>query len=62
MPRRHGFTDLVAVPWYEPEAFVGAAQDVAGAGAARLAADGHPGFSIDAAGDLCAACGSPSPR
>jgi Xaa-Pro aminopeptidase len=53
-PRRHGFTDLVAVPWYEPEAFVRAAQDVAGAAAARLAADGHPGFGLDAAGDLCA--------
>ncbi len=53
-PRRHGFTDLVAVPWYEPEAFVRAAQDLAGAAAARLAADGHPGFGLDAAGDLCA--------
>jgi Xaa-Pro aminopeptidase len=51
-PRRHGFTDLVAVPWYEPAAFVRAAQDVAGSPAGGLAADGHPGFGVDATADL----------
>ena len=51
-PRRHGFADLVAVPWYDPEAFVRAAQDIAAAGAARLAADGHPAFGLDASADL----------
>ncbi len=51
-PRRHGFADLVAVPWYDPGAFVRAAQDIAGADAGRLAADGHPGFGLDATGDL----------
>jgi Xaa-Pro dipeptidase len=38
-PHRHGFTDLVAVPWYDPDAFVRAAQDIAGTDAGRLAAD-----------------------
>ncbi len=32
-PRRHGFADLIAVPWYDPGAFVRAAQDIAGADA-----------------------------
>jgi Xaa-Pro aminopeptidase len=51
-PRRHGFTDLVTVPWYAPEAFVRAAQDIAGADAGRLAADGHPAFRVDATEEL----------
>ncbi len=51
-PGRHGFTDVVAVPWYDPEAFVRAAQDIAGADAGRLAADGHPAFPLDATGEL----------
>jgi len=53
-PRRHGFADLVAVPWYEPDAFARAAQDLAGTGAGRLAADGHPAFGVDATEDLVA--------
>ncbi len=53
-PRQHGFTDLAAVPWYDPDGFTRAAQDIAGAPAAELAADGHPGFGHDATGDLCA--------
>jgi Xaa-Pro dipeptidase len=51
-PRRHGFADLVAVPWYDPEAFVRAAQDIAGADAGRLACDGHPAFRVDATEEL----------
>jgi Xaa-Pro dipeptidase len=51
-PRRHGFADLVAVPWYDPDAFVRAAQDIAGADAGRLAADGHPAFRVDATEEL----------
>jgi Xaa-Pro aminopeptidase len=51
-PRRHGFTDLVAVPWYDPGAFARAAQDIAGADTGRLAADGHPAFGTDASGEL----------
>ena len=51
-PGRHGFTDLVAVPWYDPDAFVRAAQDIAGADPGRLAADGHPAFGVDAAEEL----------
>jgi Xaa-Pro aminopeptidase len=51
-PRRHGFADLAAVPWHDQEAFVRAAQDIAGAGAARLAADGHPAFGLDVTEDL----------
>ena len=51
-PGRHGFTDLVAVPWYDPDAFVRAARDVAGVDLGRLATDGHPGFGVDATGEL----------
>jgi len=53
-PERHGFTELTVVPWHDPGAFGRAAQDVAGAGADDLAADGHPGFGTDAADDLTA--------
>ena len=41
-PGRHGFTDLVAVPWYDPDAFVRAAQDIAGADAAGWPPTGTP--------------------
>ena len=51
-PARHGFTDLAAVPWYRPEEFVRAAEELAGAPASRLAGDGHPAFAVDASGDL----------
>lgn len=53
-PRQHGFADLAAVPWYDPDGFTRAAQDIAGAPAAELAADGHPGFGHDATDELCA--------
>jgi Xaa-Pro aminopeptidase len=51
-PARHGFMELAAVPWYRPEEFARAAQELAGAPASRLAADGHPAFGVDASGDL----------
>lgn len=51
-PARHGFTELVAVPWYQPEEFVRAAEELAGAPAGHLAADGHPAFGRDATDDL----------
>jgi antitoxin VapB len=51
-PARHGFTELTAVPWYRPEEFVRAAEELAGAPAGRLAGDGHPAFAVDASGDL----------
>jgi Xaa-Pro aminopeptidase len=53
-PRQHGFADLAAVPWYDPDGFARAAQDIAGAAADRLAADGHPAFGQDAADELVA--------
>jgi Xaa-Pro dipeptidase len=53
-PASHGFSELVAVPWYEPESFVTAAQSLAGAAAGELAADGHPAFGTDAGDDLIA--------
>ena len=40
------------MPWYDPDAFVRAAQDIAGADAGRLAADGHPAFGVDATEEL----------
>ena len=42
------------MPWYEPDAFARAAQDLAGAGASRLAADGHPAFRVEATEELAA--------
>ena len=51
-PGEHGFTALVAVPWYDPDAFVRAAADVAGAPASALASDGHPAFGPDSSDDL----------
>ena len=51
-PAAHGFGELVAVPWQDPAAFVTAAEQLAGGPAARLAADGHPAFGLDASDDL----------
>jgi len=53
-PGAHGFAELVAVPWYDPDAFVRAAADVAGAPASELASDGHPAFGTDSSDDLTA--------
>jgi Xaa-Pro dipeptidase len=53
-PASHGFSELIAVPWYEPESFVTAVQSLAGAAAGDLAADGHPAFGTDAGDDLIA--------
>jgi len=53
-PAAHGFADLVAVPWHDADAFVTAAERLAGAPASSLAADGHPAFGLDAADDLIA--------
>jgi len=53
-PGKHGFAELVAVPWYDPDAFVRAAADAAGAPASALASDGHPGFGTDSSDDLTA--------
>ncbi len=51
-PALHGFAELVAVPWYQPDEFVRAAEELAGAPASRLAGDGHPAFGQDASPDL----------
>jgi Xaa-Pro dipeptidase len=53
-PEQHGFAELAVVPWYQPDTFVAAAEELAGAGAADLAADGHAAFGTDAAADLTA--------
>jgi Xaa-Pro dipeptidase len=53
-PAAHGFASLAAVPWQHPEAFVIAAQELAGAPAAQLASDGHPAFGQNASDDLIA--------
>jgi Xaa-Pro aminopeptidase len=42
----------VAVPWSDPDAPIRAAEELAGARRARLAADGHPAFGVDADEDL----------
>jgi len=51
-PGGHGFAELAAVSWYDPDAFVRAAADIAGARAAALAGDGHPAFGMDRSDDL----------
>jgi Xaa-Pro dipeptidase len=53
-PGRHGFSELIEVPWHQPEGFVTAAESLAGAPASELAADGHPAFGFDASEDLTA--------
>jgi Xaa-Pro aminopeptidase len=53
-PGGHGFAELVAVPWYDPDAFVRAAADVACVPASALASDGHPAFGTDSSDDLTA--------
>jgi Xaa-Pro dipeptidase len=53
-PGKHGFAELVAVPWYDPDAFVHAAADATGAPAGALASDGHPAFGTDSSDDLTA--------
>jgi Xaa-Pro aminopeptidase len=53
-PALHGFSELAEVPWHQPDGFVQAAESLAGAPAAQLAADGHPAFGIDASADLTA--------
>lgn len=39
--------DLIAVPWWDPVAFVKAATDVIGSPAEAIGADGHPAFGHD---------------
>ena len=51
-PEQHGFTSVVAVPWYDPEAFVHAAAEIAGVPAIALTSDGHPAFGTDSSDDL----------
>ena len=51
-PVQHGFTGVVTVPWYDPDAFVRAAADAAGAPISALASDGHPAFGTDSSDDL----------
>ena len=53
-PGAHGFAEIEAVPWQDPSAFVRAAERLAGAPAARLGADGHPAFGLDASDELIA--------
>jgi Xaa-Pro dipeptidase len=53
-PGQHGFAELVAVPWYDPDAFARAAADVTGVPAAALASDGHPAFGPDSSDELTA--------
>ncbi len=47
--------DLVAVPWWDPAAFVEAAVDVIGSPADVIGADGHPDFGHDLSVQLTAA-------
>jgi Xaa-Pro dipeptidase len=53
-PAAHGFAELVTVPWHDADAFVSAAEQLTGAAATQLAADGHGAFGLDAAEDLIA--------
>jgi Xaa-Pro dipeptidase len=48
-----GFS-LEGVPWFDGDAFVRAVEEIAGAGRAALAADGHSAFGVDADDELTA--------
>lgn len=47
--------DVVAVPWWEPAAFVTAAADLTGGSADKLGSDGHGAFGFDLSHELIAA-------
>jgi Xaa-Pro dipeptidase len=51
-PVRHGFAELIEVPWHEPDAFTRAAVELAGLPPSQLASDGHRDFGIDASAEL----------
>ncbi|MCZ4491072.1 MAG: hypothetical protein JWP53_1, partial [Conexibacter sp.] len=44
----------VAVPWWDADAPIRAAEELAGVPRAQLASDGHPAFGVDADDDLTA--------
>jgi antitoxin VapB len=46
---------LISAPWWDPALLVSAAADALGIAAAKIAADGHPGFGIDVDHDLAVA-------
>ena len=50
-PEACGFS-VVAVPWYEPEAFVATCAARLGVAPANLGSDGHPAFGVDLSDDL----------
>jgi Xaa-Pro aminopeptidase len=50
-PTALGF-ELVAVPWFDDQAFVRAAEDAAGVRAALLGSDGHAAFGVDVTDEL----------
>lgn len=50
-PLACGFT-VVAVPWYEPNAFVGTCTQYLGVAPSRIGTDGHPAFGVDISDDL----------
>lgn len=54
LPEQRGF-DLVSVPWFDPSAYVRAAEQVSGVDAGRIGADGHPVFGEDCTAALVAA-------
>lgn len=54
VPSAHGFGELVIVPWQNPDGFVRAAEELAGAPAGTLASDGHGSFGFDITEDLIA--------
>lgn len=50
-PSALGF-ELVAVPWFDDDAFARAVEEAAGAPASLLGADGHPAFGVDLTDEL----------
>lgn len=51
-PSSHGFDEVISVPWFEPDAFVRAAEDYLGSEALLLASDGNQAFGDDVSDEL----------
>lgn len=51
-PDLHGIGELISVPWFEPDAFLRAAQDYLGSEASLMASDGNRAFGEDVSDEL----------
>lgn len=51
-PELHGIDEVISVPWFEPDAFVAAAEDYLNGEASLIASDGNMAFGEDVSDEL----------